>query len=144
MSDLFASTHPSTSRPIAAPSAAHMRLELDGEAVRYRLERRIDDGNRLVHADLVEIRRRVSARLGVTLPPIARRASDSATGGHERDELWPALLDRAWRLGWLAYDGRPACCSVNDFAAHGVVGIDLLERAEHAAAAELREMASFA
>ena len=144
MSDLFASTHPSTSRPIAAPSAAHMRLELDGEAVRYRLERRIDDGNRLVHADLVEIRRRVSARLGIALGPIERRASDSWAGGHDRDSLWPALLDRAWRLVWIAYNGKPACCGVDSFAAHGAVGVDLLDRAERDAAAELREMASFA
>ncbi len=128
------------SRPARRATPEDVRAELERESARYCIEHRIDDAERLVHADITEVRHRVSARLGVTLPPVTRHASDSHAGGHERDPLWPTLLDRAWVLEWLDYDGRLACCPVDDFAAHGAIGIKLLERAERSAAAELRAM----
>ncbi len=138
VADLFPSSDATfRSQPARRATPEDVRGELERESAHYRLEHNIDDGERLVHGDLVHIRYRVSARLGVTLPPIVRHASDSHAGGHERDPLWSTLLDRAWRSAWLNYDGGEPCCGIDDFRAHGAAGIELLERAERAAAREL-------
>jgi len=123
-----------------APTPAEIRDALAAEARTYRRNHRIDNAEQFVAADLNGIRRTVSVRLGIALPPIKRRVSDSPAGGHERDELWPLLLDHGWYGVWIAYDGRPPCCTVENFAAHGAVGYQLLEDAELRAVAELRRI----
>ncbi len=135
--DLFPPGETYRSRPHRAATPDEIRDALERTSAQYRQERGIDDGECLVHADITEVRHRVNVRLGVTLPPVTRHASDSNAGGHERDPLWPTLLDLSWRLVWFNFDGREPCCRLDDFLAHGAIGVDLLERAERAAAREL-------
>jgi len=131
----------SASRPATprrAPSSEDIRFALRAEQRRYREERRIDDGERLIHADIIAIRRTVAVGLGVSLPPVQRRASDSFAGGHERDPWWPVLLEHAWLETWVITTGSPAIYSVDDFACLGRAGVAALEIAERRAAAEIR------
>lgn len=143
MRDLFAK---SDARELARPprrpaTTEEIRAALIDEEKLYRKERGVSDGERLVAADINAIRHAVAIRLGITLPPVQRRASDSHAGGHERDELWPVLLERAWRELWIEHDGRDACCAVDDFATHGNLGFRMLEEAEQRAALQLRAIA---
>ncbi len=119
-----------------------MRDALTVEARTYRSKHRIDDTERLLEGDVNAIRHAVSVRLGVSLLPVERQASDSHAGGNERDPLWAFLLERAWRHAWLEYDGKPPCCRIDNFAAHGEVGYRLLEDAERRAASDLHDIAA--
>lgn len=129
-----------TRRVRRQPTQDEVRTALLDEEKRYRNERAISNGERLVAYDLAEIRRSVSVRFGVSLPPVQRRVWDSYAGGFERDELWPTLLERAWREAWIRAYGTEPCCPLEDFAAHGVAGVDLLQAAENLAAAEIRAL----
>lgn len=131
----------SAARVRRQPTQEEIRAALVDEEKLYLNERGISDGERLVAADIAPIRHTVAVRLGVSFAAVRRAAADSHTGGHERDTLWPELLSRAWREVWIAYDGRDACCAVDDFAAHGEIGLDMLAAAENAAAAQIRALA---
>lgn len=143
MRDLFATSNDRerTWAPRRQPTQDEIRAALLDEEKLYRNERGISDGERLVAADINAIRHAVAVRLGISLPPVQRRASDSHAGGRERDELWPVLLERAWRELWIEHDGRDVCCAVDDFAAHGNLGFRMLEEAEQRAALQLRAIA---
>ncbi len=133
----------SASRPATprrAPSSEDIRFALRAEQRRYREERRIDDGERLIHADIIAIRRTVAVGLGVSLPPVQRRASDSFAGGRERDPLWPLLLERAWVQAWIITTGSPALYTVDEYTYLGRAGVAALEVAERRAAGEIRAM----
>jgi len=130
--------------PRSAPRAAShddVRAALRSATQEYRADHRIDSELRLTGADANAIRRTVSARLGVNLPPAARTVADSWAAGRERDPMWPMLLERAWREAWILADGREPCCPIELFASHGQHGYDLLERAEALAALELQGFA---
>jgi len=118
-----------------------VRAALRAAASEYRAHHRIDPELRLTNADANAVRRTVSARLGVNLPPTSRTVADSWTAGRERDPWWPMLLERAWREVWILADGREPCCPIERFTAHGELGFELLERAERLAANELRGFA---
>lgn len=118
-----------------------VRAALRAAASEYRAHHRIDPELRLTNADANAVRRTVSARLGVNLPPKPRSIADSWTAGRERDPWWPMLLERAWREVWIVADGREPCCPIERFTAHGELGFELLERAERLAANELRGFA---
>ncbi|MBC5798475.1 MAG: hypothetical protein GIX03_10765 [Candidatus Eremiobacteraeota bacterium] len=90
---------------------------------------------------MVAIRRVVAVRLGVSLPPVQRRASDSFAGGRERDPLWPVLLERAWFEAWIVTTGSPALYGIDEFARLGRAGAASLEVAERRAAADVRAIA---
>jgi hypothetical protein len=145
MRDLF--PKPEDSRPQSRSPVQHtataqeIRDALVGQEAIHRKQRRIQDGERLVADDLNAIREVVAFKLRVDLKPVKRAAADSHAGGHERDPLWPALLEQKWCEAWIETDGRATCCSIDDFASHGVLGVDLLERAERLAAKELRAIA---
>jgi len=124
--------------PRRARSSEDIRFALRAEECQYRKERRIDDGERLVHADIIAIRHVVAVRLGVSLSPVQRRVSDSFAGGRERDKLWPLLLERAWFEAWIITTGSPAIHSVDQCARLGRAGIAALEAAERRAASDLR------
>jgi len=118
-----------------------VRAALRAAAHDYRADHRIDPELRLTNSDANSVRRTVSARLGVNLPPTSRTVADSWIAGRERDPMWPTLLERAWREVWILADGREPCCPIERFASHGKYGYDLLERAEALAALELRGFA---
>ncbi len=121
------------------PTASDVHRELDLEGARYREQHHLDSvAVRLVAADLDEIRRRVSARLGVSLPPVQRRISDSFAGGRERDPLWSMLLERAWLEAWIVTTGSPALYPIDEFARLGRAGVAALEVAERRAAGDVR------
>lgn len=143
LSDLFYERKASNMRGFrskVAPSQDEVERELREEATRYRARKKVGDGEMLVASDLNASRRSASARLGIALQPVPLLAADSHTGAHERDPLWALLLERAWDESWVAFDGRRACCGVDNFAAHGIFGIQLLDIAERAAAAELKRI----
>jgi len=142
MRDLWPREHPLTPRFVSRPSRTELANELERAAQLHRDERNLDSSQRLVHADLVAIRRAVSVRCGVTLPTIERRVSDSWVGGYERESLFPMLLDRAWEELWLERDGALPCCGIDSFAAHGATGFAMLAAAELRAIAELRRGAA--
>ena len=122
------------------PSAAEVRDALRNEAQTYRARHRLSDGERFVYADIVAIRHTVAAKLGVSLPAVARRVSDSFAGGHERDWLWPLLLERGWRETWIITTGSPPLFPVDEFARLGKAGIAALIAAERRAAIDVRMM----
>ncbi len=123
------------------PTVSAVRRELEREEARYREQQGLDAAAvRLIADDLDEIRRRVSVRLGVTIPPVRRSASDSFAGGHERDPLWPLLLERGWCAAWIATTGSPAIYPVDEFARLGRAGAAALEIAERRAVTGLREI----
>jgi len=124
--------------PRRAPSSEGIRFALRAKERRYREERRIDDGERLIHVDIVAIRHAAAVRLGVSLPPVTRYVSDSFAGGHERDPLWPLLLERAWLEAWVLVTGSPALYGIDEFARLGRAGVAALEVAERRAAAHVR------
>jgi len=143
MRDLWPREERSAMRRVASrPPRVELADELDCAAQAFRDERHLDSSQRLVHADLVAIRRTVSVRCGVTLPTIERRVADSWAGGYERESLFPMLLDRAWEELWLERDGALPCCGVDAFAAHGATGLAMLTAAELRAIAELRRIAA--
>ncbi len=144
ISDIMGSAENEWRRPIAPkspPTRDDIREALRIAAATYRMDHRLSTAERLVAADVNAIRRTIAARLGISLPPIERRCSDSAAGGRERDELWPVLLERAWREVWICRDGREPCCPIEGFPAHGPLGYELLEAAEVLAASHLRSIA---
>jgi hypothetical protein len=134
----------SSTRHQRPPTADDVRAALTAEARVYRDRYHIDDGERLIAADVIKIRRTVSVQLGVSLPPVKRRVADSYAGGRERDPLWPVLLEQGWFESWIEYDGEPPCCSIDNFAAHGELGFRLLEIAEQRAVAEIRRVVAAA
>jgi len=124
-------------RPHRQPTRGEIREALRAAATGYRADHRLDAADRLVAADVNAIRHAVAARLGVSLPPVEQRCADSAAGGRERDQLWPLLLERAWRELWIERDSSEPCCSIELFATHGDLGFRLLEEAETRAAGEI-------
>jgi hypothetical protein len=130
----------SSTRHQRPPTADDVRAALTAEARAYRDKYHIDDGERLIAADVIKIRRTVSVQLGVSLPPVKRRVADSYAGGRERDPLWPVLLEQGWFESWIEYDGEPPCCSIDNFTAHGKIGFQLLQQAEQRAANEVRKL----
>ncbi len=141
MRDLWPRERRSATRVVSRPSKTELANELERAAQLHRDERSLDSSQRLVHADLVTIRRTVSVRCGVTLPTIERRVADSWAGGYEREPLFPLLVDRAWEELWLERDGALPCCGIDAFAAHGATGFAMLAAAELRAIAELRRIA---
>lgn len=119
-----------------------IRDALRDEAEAYRSRHRLNDGERLVHADIAAVRHTVAVRLGVSLPPVARRAADSACAGRERDPTWPALLDRAWRIAHVERYGWVPAATIDE-AARGepIVPAEVWARVERIAADDLRSLA---
>lgn len=122
----------SVARPRPIPDA--ILAALANAATAYRRMQGIDDGERLVASDINAIRRTVATQLGITLPPIAWRAADSHTGGHERDPLWPIMLERAWFEVWIEITGDRPPVAVDDFASLGRAGVSAFIAAEMRAA----------
>jgi hypothetical protein len=139
MADLFAESLDRQYQPRVRrePTADDVRDEIIKQAERYRAEQGIAEGEEFVAADLNEIRRRATVATGVALAPVPRMVADSHCAGHERDPLWPLLLNRAWARTWIEYSGDLPCCGIEQFASHGRIGYDLLEVAERLAAADI-------
>jgi hypothetical protein len=106
MRDLFEGNTPSSViERRTRPTAAELYGALTIEEQRYRERHGIE--GLLRTSEVNAIRGVVARRYGIELAPIARPFYEGGFGGRDRDEVWPALFDRALFVASAKLLGTP-------------------------------------